>query len=659
MDVSIESSDETSDETSPSDESSSPAQTNESDISNDEIAVKRWEFIKEFKTQVEVDAFLKTKGEFAIRSSTQLNRGLKKTYRCKKAKKLGEQCACKYYTLTGHKRCESSEESDDNDDLQKAGTSCDDIPQEEEQPGPVELYFNNLAHTCDKLEQTSIQLPQKIKEKILSLYTRFRKPKQICLEMSVSEDVADDELPTLRQIRNVLKQHKEKEHGKGPITMRQLNDFVEARSAIPEDEDEAYVVLFERSPSNVEPANSFYRLFLSTKRLLRESADAKNVHADATKKITTDNNPLLVIGTTDAAKKFHLIGFTITSHETGAAYEMSFNAVKKGILDVTGREFKPEVLVADADPAIRNGYRAAFDDEALAVAMCYAHVIRNVSTKYAFNDSKKNKPQILDDLRALHNAYSQQIFEIGCELFVAKWEEAEPRVVDLINKSFFKQNNTWYIGFRFGTPVTDNALENFNGDIKTYQTDREKKPLKQFLKIALKMIRQRSKEYISVPKPRFQHEIEIPDEILISGAKFDRSHTYKLRRQEGCLEFYMFSSVEHEIVGRDITAKDVDDFKAATYNTFDEFKSNAFKIWCTTFPTNHDKWLQKTTCTCPAYDKTYVCKHIVFLAILYKMPDLPEIPTEEEPNYDDLPLLPAKTKKKGRPKKAGPSLQID
>lgn len=103
------------------------------------------------------------------------------------------------------------------------------------------------------------------------------------------------------------------------------------------------------------------------------------------------------------------------------------------------------------------------------------------------------------------------------------------------------------------------------------------------------------------------------------------------------------------------------------YNTFDEFKANAFKIWCITFPIGDNGWLQKSTCTCPAYDVHYVCKHIVHLALVYKMPNIePAIILEEEeqqeqqaPNFDDEPLLVAKTKKGGRPKKATPALHKD
>lgn len=250
----------------------------------------------------------------------------------------------------------------------------------------------------------------------------------------------------------------------------------------------------------------------------------------------------------------------------------------------------------------------------------------------------------------------------GCELFIEKCKMVEPNVVDLLNKSFFKQNNTWFIGYRFRTPTTDNALENFNGDIKKFQTDHKRKPLKEFLSIALKMARQRSREYLSIPKPSFQRKMQIPNDILLKGSLLERSHVHYINRDEGTIEFYMFSTEEDERMGhRAITNEDVNDFKATAYESFTQFSTEAFRVWRIVFPIKKDDWLDKTTCTCPAYDVHYVCKHIVSLAILYKMP-LPEIPNPEEtaePNFDYLPILAAKTKKTGRPKKAGPALLVE
>lgn len=625
------------------DSSSSESDSSDSDATDDEVIVERWHFMQNFANLTEAKQFIKADGDYSVRSSVSLANEKKTLMRCTHTRKLGEQCARKYYFLS---------------------PKVTDVNVDANMVGPAKAFFNNMPHTCNESANKSKVIPDKIKGKILEVFKNFQKPKQICLELSVDPEITDDEIPTLKDVRNVIRNKKDEIYGRGAITMGELTNFVEAHQAVPDNEDHAYVVAFERSAPNIQPSDAFYRLFISTKRLLRQSAAMKNIHADATKKITTDNNPLLVVGCTDAAKKFHLTGWTISSHETGDAYRMSFEAAKKGVLQVTGSELTPEVLISDADPAIRNGCRAAFNDPEFPHAMCWAHVVRNVVTKYKFLNPTQNKTALMDDLRVLHCAYSTELFDTGCQLFITKWKGIEPHVIDKIDKSFIQQNNTWYIGFKFQSPITDNSLENHNGDIKKFQTDHKKKPLKEFLPSAIRMMHQRSREYLSIPKPPFQTDVKIPNDVLIAGTKFQRSFVYTVQKDQGRILFYMFSSEEQRRVNRDITQKDVEDFRTMRYNTFDEFKANAFRIWCIKFAARGDDWLQKTICTCPAYDVHYVCKHIVHLALVYNMPNIepaiiPEEEEPQEPNFDDQPLVIAKTKKAGRPKKATPALQTE
>lgn len=234
---------------------------------------------------------------------------------------------------------------------------------------------------------------------------------------------------------------------------------------------------FRRSPSDQK--EKYFQLFIS-KRLLQTAQLAKNIHADATQKVTTEKLPLIVIGSTDMSQSFHLAGLTITSHENTAAYKMSFDALQSGIQRVTGNKIEPRALICDADPAIHNGFKLSFDSEA-PIIMCYVHVLRNVDSKYKFND-KNNKPQILDDLRILYQSGDQRTFQIGCELFIKKWCLEEKNVVETIQKTFFEKNYNWYIGSCFRTPKTNNALESFNGNFKKLQNRVSKGATKTFFK---------------------------------------------------------------------------------------------------------------------------------------------------------------------------------
>lgn len=199
--------------------------------------------------------------------------------------------------------------------------------------------------------------------------------------------------------------------------MADLTNFVGRHKAVPDDEDKPFIVEFERSEPHVRERE--FRFFVSTPRLLRLASNSNNIHADATHKVTLEKLPLLVIGTTDAQRSFHMIGIAISSHETGAAFAMAFKAAKEGIKSFAEVDLKPDYLVADGDIALHNGFRAVFGENA-KILMCYAHVVRNVKMKYKFINSKTHKKAMLDDIRTLHLAIDENSFDVGVQLFVSK-----------------------------------------------------------------------------------------------------------------------------------------------------------------------------------------------------------------------------------------------
>lgn len=221
------------------------------------------------------------------------------------------------------------------------------------------------------------------------------------------------------------------------------------------------------------------------------------------------------------AQSFHLIGLVITSHENTSAYELAFNAMKSGIERVTTKVIKPSALIADADAAIHNGFRNVFNTDDATVVMCVAHVFRNVQTKYKFADRANKKP-LMDDLRKLRHSVNERSFKMGCKLFVKNWTKKEKEVVKLIQKSWFDKNSNWYNTCQFRAPKTNNANESFNAHLKNHQTLYKKVPLKQFLIMAMKIVRQRSKEY-RANKTTFQKTVPISNDLMRKGKEYDNN----------------------------------------------------------------------------------------------------------------------------------------
>lgn len=279
--------------------------------------------------------------------------------------------------------------------------------------------------------------------------------------------------------------------------------------------------------------------------------------------------------------------------------------------------------------------------------MCYAHVMRNIQNKYKLN-SQENKQGIKKDIRKLHLAANESAFNIGCNLFFMKWVELDDEAVKKIEKSFFKKNSNWYIGAAYRIPKTNNAMESFNASLKIFHTQFEKKPLKQFKRMAMKIVEQRSKEYIADKEP-FKTDLIVTAQHMKDGISYSHENfADHSTKENGEVDFYLYRSG----INNKITIKDVDEFYAAEYETFEDFVKIGFDIWKITFPGDSENW-KWSTCSCPAFDADYICKHIIGIA---KQLGLINEEEQQEEDYDDIPLF---ATKRGRAKRASTALQKD
>lgn len=103
-------------------------------------------------------------------------------------------------------------------------------------------------------------------------------------------------------------------------------------------------------------------------------------------------HPLLLVGTTDSNRKFHLIGVCVSTHEKSADFQFIFQTIKDTTFTLFGTELKPLCLISDAAYSIKNGYVAVFGDDD-SVIMCWAHLRRAAAKKVCnyIRDKKKTK----------------------------------------------------------------------------------------------------------------------------------------------------------------------------------------------------------------------------------------------------------------------------
>jgi hypothetical protein len=139
-----------------------------------------------------------------------------------------------------------------------------------------------------------------------------------------------------------------------------------------------------------------FRLFFTTKRLIRIASIAILAHTDATYKLIWQGFPVLIVGTSDAYKRFHPIGLAVCTNERAADFQFLFEAVCFCLTDLGLPKPTSFDLVADAADAITNGFKAVFGDNFNRI-MCWFHVeeavkkrVKSVNIKNVLETTYKN-----------------------------------------------------------------------------------------------------------------------------------------------------------------------------------------------------------------------------------------------------------------------------
>lgn len=166
------------------------------------------------------------------------------------------------------------------------------------------------------------------------------------------------ECPSIGQLNNFLSNLRRNQHGSKSMTMSELVDFVTPRLQMPLDVDQPFIAGYEYDAPNIE--KRWFRLFITTKRLMSLAVKTKHILADATYKLVYEGYPSLTIGTTDNNKKFHHFGIGITTYEKQEDFAFIFRTVKKTVENVEGVEYEPDTLIADNAPEITNGFKDVF-----------------------------------------------------------------------------------------------------------------------------------------------------------------------------------------------------------------------------------------------------------------------------------------------------------
>ena len=217
-----------------------------------------WIFLNIYDTANEAVSFVRREKIWSYFYTNKTKDGDRVNYRCNQVKSRETQCKSQLYLLY-----HAEEES-------------------------VSIYKTASEHTCNGTK--NIGIPEVVKLFINEqIVNGVNKPKRILSNIERN----DLPIPKINQLNNYLKQYRDLTFGVSKISMSELKELCQSKSAIPVNDDESFILCQkigddgdvddEEDIIDVnQNSKQYVRFFITTNRLLQI---ASVVHADATYKL--------------------------------------------------------------------------------------------------------------------------------------------------------------------------------------------------------------------------------------------------------------------------------------------------------------------------------------------------------------------------------------
>lgn len=527
----------------------------------------------------------------------------------------------------------------------RSSTSC---------PVKLKVFENNatstfgvsvttMIHDHSKLKIKKNVFSDALKKEIFTLKTTFAmKPRLILKQLKRTHENVP--LPNLPQIRRIIAEQISKQIPE-TITYGQMSKWCATESKVPDDIDQAFVL--DHFHDSKDDAFAFV---VSTRRLLQQSIGRLNVCADGTYKIVWQEFPIIVVGFLDRENHFHAIALCLTARERTIEYEFAFNAIKKAVRKLEKADLCPNVVVSDAAPSIRNAFYSSFESAKQNV-ICYIHVQRNIS-KFKYN-SKENKEMIMNDFMVLQASATEEEFSKLSSLFLKKWLPSEPEFCRYFEAEWLKDGTrNWYAGYSSFVPNHNNGQEGYNNHIKRDHTLRERLPSNTFKINFMRMVSDMSARYdpenMTGEVKKIIDRPIVTDEMLMGGYLwFDNPDIWfgeKTFNTETKTQMFIVPSTKYLSETESKSLTDLLSIQKQKFDSFDDYVKNGMGMYYNvSMKCDKQKWSVESTCTCKSFQKKYICKHIIGLAMQLKL--------IKRPNVDDSKII-GKKPSRGRSAKA-------
>ncbi|CAF1143649.1 unnamed protein product [Didymodactylos carnosus] len=381
----------------------------------------------------------------------------------------------------------------------------------------------------------------------------------------------------------------------------------------------------------VDVNNTF--ICLTTRQLLSTCKYSSVLYIGCTYKVTANELPLLVFGTSDFNRRFYPMGVClISSDESSETFKTFFRGIQVWASTINNQAYTVSHVMGDGAA----GITGAMCELPLARRlMCWAHVIRKVRGHGTLIKNKDKFLLVEQDIMQLQLSFSDQIFVTAANLMINKWklDKELEKFTDYFEQQWLTVLSFWYEGACILTPSTNNGLESLNGRIKQHYTMRHKLPLSAFLQTAERMVKDWSIQNEQTP---FGTHITYKDDLDLEAVEWVK----KVDKTQ-ILQLTTFNFVVPSKDQKINTSTWVNLLHSMAWDSYDHFKDWLHSARLLDF----SRFLPPIFCTCRYGLKEFACVHAVGMMMLWGTRQMPQ----------EI----GKRRGKGRPKKVKYALSKD
>lgn len=248
---------------------------------------------------------------------------------------------------------------------------------------------------------------------------------------------------------------------------------------------------------------------------------------------------------------------------------------------------------------------------------------------------KKNKQQILKDIRYIQLSHSKTVFDTTCDLFIKKWEKEEKDFCDYFRKQWLDVHCNWYEGAAEYSPSTNNNLEAYNGVLKSNYTFRNRLEFGVFVETIAGVVRKLSKDYLNENRkvstvPSISTALWRKSVDWVSNSDLINADLVKVQSNDSTLKYFIRSDKFENVEKRRFNFEYCKKVLETQWKTFDDYEKFGFQTFYEVIVRKNeenestDNWKIHSKCTCVEFMKTFICSHIIGIALLEKICKCPK-----------------------------------